>query len=72
MTRVETYGNGGGEGGREENLYPKEAISKTTCTKIFIAALFVAGKNWKNEGTPFHWGKAEQIMVNVGDGILLC
>ena len=28
-------------------LYPKEVIGKMTCTKIFIAALFVVAKNWK-------------------------
>ena len=50
-------------------LYPKEVINKMTCTKIFIAALFVVAKNWK---LPFNWGMAEQIVVYGGDGILLC
>ena len=33
-------------------LYPKEIIGKTTCTKIFIAALFVVAKNWKTRVCP--------------------
>ena len=28
-------------------LYPKEIIRKKTCTKIFLAVLFVVAKNWK-------------------------
>ena len=28
-------------------LYPKEIIDKMTCTKIFIASLFVVAKKWK-------------------------
>ena len=52
-------------------LYPKEIIDKTTCTKIFIAALFVVAK-LENEGMPFNWGMAEQIVLSAGDGILLC
>ena len=33
-------------------LYPKEIIDKVTCTKIFIAALFVVAKNWKMKECP--------------------
>ena len=33
-------------------LYPKEVINKMTCTKIFIAALFVVAKNWKMKECP--------------------
>uniref|UniRef100_A0A5F8GQ42 RNA-directed DNA polymerase n=1 Tax=Monodelphis domestica TaxID=13616 RepID=A0A5F8GQ42_MONDO len=33
-------------------LYPKEIIDKKTCTKIFIAALFVVVQNWKTRGCP--------------------
>ena len=33
-------------------LYPKEIISKNTCTKIFIAAFCVVAKNWKMKGCP--------------------
>ena len=33
-------------------LYPKEIIGKMTCTKIFIAALFVVAKNWKMKECP--------------------
>ena len=33
-------------------LCPKEIIGKTTCTKIFIAALFVVAKNWKMRRSP--------------------
>ena len=54
------------------DLYPKEIIDKTTCTKIFIAALFVVAKKLENEGMSFNWGMVEQIVVSVGDGILLC
>ena len=53
-------------------LYPKEIIGKMTCTKIFIAALFVVAKNWKVRELEFNWGMAKQIVVCVGDGILLC
>ena len=54
-------------------LYPKEVINEMTCTKIFIATLFVvAKKKLENEGMPFNWGMAEQIVVYGGDGILLC
>ena len=53
-------------------LYPKEVINKTTCTKIFIAALFVVAKKLENEGMPFNWGMPEQFVVYVGDRILLC
>ena len=53
-------------------LYPKEMIGKMTCTKIFIAALFVVAKKMENKGMPFNWGKAKQIVAYVGDGILLC
>ena len=34
------------------DLYPKEVIDKTTCTKIFIATLFVVVKNWKMKECP--------------------
>ena len=36
-------------------LYPKEIIEMgkgRTCTKIFLAALFVVDKNWKSRGCP--------------------
>ncbi|XP_056665826.1 uncharacterized protein LOC130456192 [Monodelphis domestica] len=33
-------------------LYPKEIMDKKTCTKIFIAALFVVAQNWKTRGCP--------------------
>ena len=33
-------------------LYPKEMIGKMTCTKIFIATLFVVAKNWKTRVYP--------------------
>ena len=33
-------------------LYPKEVINKRTCTKIFMAALFVVAKNWKMKECP--------------------
>ena len=52
-------------------LYPKEIIRKTTCTKIFIAVIFVVVKNWKMRGCPL-WGMAEQVVVFVSNGILLC
>uniref|UniRef100_A0A4X2LJP1 Reverse transcriptase domain-containing protein n=1 Tax=Vombatus ursinus TaxID=29139 RepID=A0A4X2LJP1_VOMUR len=54
-------------------LYPKE-ITQTgkgpTCTKIFIAALFVVAKNWKLRGclSTGEWG----IVVYECDGILFC
>ena len=47
-------------------LYPKEIIGKTTCTKIFCG-----GKELENDGMSFNWGMAKQIVVSVGDGILL-
>ena len=53
-------------------LYPKEIREKTTCTKIFIAALFVVAKKLENEGMSFNWGIVKQTVVSVGDGILLC
>ena len=37
------------------SLYSKEIIKMgkgSTCTKIFIAALFVVAKNWKSRGCP--------------------
>ena len=43
-------------------LYPKEVINKTTCTKIFIAALFVVAKKLENEGTPFKKGRDTQLV----------
>ena len=33
-------------------LCPKEVINKTTCTKIFIDALFVVAKDWKMKECP--------------------
>ena len=33
-------------------LYPKETIGKTTCIKIFIAALFLVAKKWKMKECP--------------------
>ena len=33
-------------------LYPEEVINKRTCTKIFMAALFVVAKNWKMKECP--------------------
>ena len=33
-------------------IYPKGVIGKTTCTKIFIATLFVVAKNWKMRECP--------------------
>ena len=53
-------------------LYPKEIIRKKTCAKIFIAVLFVVAKKLENKGMSFNWGMAEQIVISVGDGILLC
>ena len=52
-------------------LYPKEIIGKKTCTKIFIATFFVV-EELENAGMSFNRGMVEQIMVYVGDGILLC
>ena len=52
-------------------LYPKEIIGKMTCTKIFIATLFTMAKKLEIEGMFFNWGMAKQIVVSVGDGILL-
>ena len=46
---------------RENNLN-KNIYSHTLC----------GGKKLENEGMPFNWGMAEQIVVYVGDGILLC
>ena len=34
------------------SLYHKEMIGENTCTKIFIAMLFVVVKNWKMSGCP--------------------
>ena len=34
------------------DLCPKEIIRKMTCTKIFIASLFVVAKNWKMRECP--------------------
>ena len=53
-------------------LYPKELVRKKTCEKIFLVALFVVAKKLENEGMPFNWGMAKQIVVYAGDGILLC
>ena len=53
-------------------LYPKEIIGKMTCIKIFIATLFVVAKKMENEGMSFNWEMAEQIVIYVGDRILLC
>ena len=53
-------------------FYPIEIIRKKTCTKIFIAMVFVVAKKMENEGMPFNWGMAEQVVVYAGDGILLC
>ena len=33
-------------------LYPKEVINKVTCTKRYIASLFVVTKNWKMKECP--------------------
>ena len=50
---------------------PKEIIRKKTCTKIFIAALFVAAKKLEDEGIfQLNWGMTEQIVVYAGDGIV--
>ena len=44
---------------------PQEVINIHSCT-------FCGGKILENEGMPFNWGMSEQIVVYVGDGILLC
>ena len=38
---------------------------------IYSYVLF-GHKKLENEGMPFNWGMAEQIVVSDGDGILLC
>ena len=60
-------------------LYPKEIIRKKTCTKIFIAALFVVAKNWKMRECPsigewlnkYYWAQRhnelEKFHVNWND-----
>ena len=45
---------------RENNLY-KNIHSHTLCGR----------KKSENEGMSFNWGMAEQVLVSVGDGILL-
>ena len=50
---------------------PKRSWRKKTCTKIFIAVLFVVAKKMENEGISIDWGMAEDIVVSDGDGILL-
>ena len=47
-------------GHRKNNLY-KNIYSCTLC----------GGKKLENEGMPFNWGMAEQIVIYDGDGILL-
>ena len=44
----------------EKDLY-KNINSRALC----------GDKKLDNEGTPFDWGMTEQIVVSVGDGILL-
>ena len=44
---------------------------KDLCKNIFSCTL-CSGKKLENEGMPFNWGMAEQIVVYAGDGILLC
>ena len=46
---------------REKDLY-KNIYSHNLC----------GGKKLENEGLPFNWGMAKQIVVLVVDGILLC
>ena len=45
-------------------LHPKEIIKMgkgPTCTKIFIAALFVVAKNWKSKGCPSTGEKLKKL-----------
>ena len=51
--------------------YPKEIIGKTHVQNIYSRAL-CGGKKLENEGMPFDWGIAEQIVVSDGYGLLLC
>ena len=53
-------------------LYPKGIIGKTTCTKNIYSRTLCGGKELENEGMSFNWGMAKQIVVSLGDGILLC
>ena len=39
---------------------------------IYSPALCGGKIKWKMRGMPFNWGMAEQIVVSVSDGILLC
>ena len=49
---------------RNENTYPLK-----TCTKNFIATLFIIDPNWKQHNCPSAGGMDQQIVKNVYNGI---
>ncbi len=53
-------------------LYPKEMNGEKDLYKNIHSCTLCGGQKLENEGMPFNWGMAEQIVVYVGDGILLC
>ena len=50
---------------------PQRDKEKDSYKNIYSLA-FCGGKKLENEGVSLNWGMDEQIVVSVGDGILLC
>ena len=44
----------------------------TLSNSLYLSKPQAPGKKLENEGMPFNWGMAKQIVVYVGDAILLC
>ena len=51
--------------------HPEEELWEQKHKNIH-SQILCGSKKLENEGMAFNWGMAEQIVVYVGDGILLC
>ena len=53
-------------------LYPNEINREKDLYKNIYSFTLCGGKKLENGGMSFNWGMAKQVVVYVGDGILLC
>jgi hypothetical protein len=54
-------------------IYPKGAptYNKETCSTIFIAALFIIARSWKEPRCPFNRGMDIENVVHFHNGVLI-
>jgi hypothetical protein len=55
-------------------IYPEDVPTskKETCSTMFIAALFIIARSWKETRMPLNRGMDTKNVVNLQNGVLLC